>query len=242
MVARSLGRGLQSAVFLSALLLIGLAPAAARQRPHGESGKFDFYLLSLSWSPSYCDSVQERASGHRTEARPDQQCAGGRPYDFVVHGLWPQYERGFPSWCQVPAPRIPRTLVDSMLDLMPSPRLVFHEWDRHGTCSGLSAQDFFAAMRQARGAIKIPEAYVNLEQPITVAPGEVAENFLKANPQLSRDEIAVACDRKRLTEVRICMGKDFAFRKCPGAVEKACRRDRVIMPAVRGGKQADNGI
>jgi ribonuclease T2 len=97
-------------------------------------------------------------------------------------------------------------------------------------------------LRGMRGAIKIPEAYANLEQPITVAPGEVAENFLKANPQLSRDEIAVACDRKRLTEVRICMGKDFAFRKCPGAVEKACRRDRIIMPAVRGGKQVDNGI
>src|SRR4051794_4946701 len=144
-------RTVRPAVFLAAALLIGVAPSAAQQKPQGEPGKFDFYVLSLSWSPSYCDSVQERAAERRGEARPDQQCEGGRPYAFVVHGLWPQYERGFPSWCQVPAPRIPRTLVDGMLDLMPSPRLVFHEWDRHGTCSGLSAQNFFAAVRQARG-------------------------------------------------------------------------------------------
>ena len=116
-------------VLLAAVFLIGVAPSAAQQKPQGEPGKFDFYVLSLSWSPSYCDSVQERAAERRSEARPDQQCEGGRPYAFVVHGLWPQYERGFPSWCQVPAPRIPRTLVDGMLDLMPSPRLVFHEWD-----------------------------------------------------------------------------------------------------------------
>jgi ribonuclease T2 len=129
-----------------------------------------------------------------------------------------------------------------MLDLMPSPQLVFHEWDRHGTCSGLTAQNFFAAVRQARSAINIPEAYAKLDRPITVTPGEVTENFLKANPQLSRDEIAVSCDRKRLTEVRICMSKDFAWRKCPDVIEKACKIDKVLMPAVRGGKQAQNAI
>jgi ribonuclease T2 len=141
----------------------------------------------------------------------------------------------------VPSPRIPRTLVDSMLDIMPSPRLVFHEWDRHGTCSGLTAQNFFAAVRQARGAIQIPESYASLDRPKTVTPGEVAENFLKANPQLARDQIAVSCDRKRLTEVRICMSKDFGFRKCPDVVEKACKLDAVVMPAVRAGKQGANG-
>ncbi len=242
MMRRWLRQAARPVVFFTAAFLIGFGPAAAQQKSQGEPGKFDFYVLSLSWSPSYCDSVQERAAERRSEARPDQHCDGGRPYAFVVHGLWPQYERGFPSWCQVPAPRIPRSLVDSMLDLMPSPRLVFHEWDRHGTCSGLSAQNFFAAVRQARGAINIPAVYASLDQPITVMPGEVAENFLQANPQLSRDEIAVACDRKRLTEVRICMSKEFAFRKCPDVVEKTCKLDKLVMPAVRGGKQAANGI
>ena len=73
-------RTVQAAVLLAAAFLIGVAPTAAQQKPQGEPGKFDFYVLSLSWSPSYCDSVDERAGERRTPARPDQQCEGGRPY------------------------------------------------------------------------------------------------------------------------------------------------------------------
>lgn len=211
------------------LLLLAGVPSEAQQRPQGEPGKFDFYVLSLSWSPSFCEAAEERTSN-----RADPQCEGARPFSFVVHGLWPQYERGFPSWCQVPAPRIPRSLVDGMLDIMPSPRLVFHEWDRHGTCSGLAAQAFFDAVRKARGEIKIPEVYARIEQPKSVSPGEVLDAFLAANPKLARDEIAIACDSKRLTEVRICMSKDFGFRKCPQVAERSCTREKLVMPAVRG--------
>ena len=235
MVARSLCRGLQSAVFLSTLLLIGLAPAAARQRPHGESGKFDFYLLSLSWSPSYCDSVQERASGHRTEARPDQQCAGGRPYAFVVHGLWPQYEHGFPEYCQRPSPRLNRNIMRSMLDLMPAPGLIYNEWDKHGTCSGLSERAYFETIRKARAVIKIPPDFLQLSEPKTVAPSDIEDAFIKVNPGLSNAAIAVTCNRSRLSEVRICLSKDLQFRDCDEIDRRACRRDQVTMPPIRGG-------
>jgi ribonuclease T2 len=152
----------------------------------------------------------------------------------VVHGLWPQYERGFPSYCQVPAPRLDRTIVGSVLDLMPSPRLIFHEWDQHGTCSGLSPRAYFESVRNARAAVKIPPEYAELERPIAVAPGEVAAAFLKANPGLSPRAISVFCDRKWLTEVRICLGKDLSFRVCTENRRHACRLDRARMPAVRG--------
>src|SRR5476649_534026 len=108
------------------------APASAQDRRQNAPGEFDFYVLSLSWSPSFCEAASERGNGGRSQ---QGQC-GGRPFSFVVHGLWPQYEQGFPDYCQVPAPRLDRTIVGSMLDLMPSPRLIFHEWDRHGTCWG----------------------------------------------------------------------------------------------------------
>jgi len=218
-------------VLLPLIVLLLGAPADAQQRPQGEPGKFDFYVLSLSWSPSFCEASEERTSNRRS----DPQCEGARPFAFVVHGLWPQYERGFPSWCQVPAPRIPRSLADGMLDIMPSPRLVFHEWDRHGTCSGLSAQAFFDTLRKARGEVKIPEGFASIDKPKMVAPGEVLDAFVQANPKLSRDEIAIACDDKRLTEVRICMSKDLGFRKCPQVAERSCTREKVVMPAVRGG-------
>ena len=204
--------------------------ALAQDRRQGEPGQFDFYVLSLSWSPSYCEAAQDRSPNRA----PDQQCAG-RPFSFVVHGLWPQYERGFPSYCQVPAPRLDRDIVGSMLDLMPSPRLIFHEWDRHGTCSGLSPHAFFESVRKARAVVKIPPDYLELDKPITVTPDEVAEAFIKANPGLSRAAMAVSCDRKRLTEVRVCLGKDFSFRDCAETAHRTCRLDKIAMPAMRGG-------
>lgn len=203
---------------------------ARLDRRQNEPGKFDFYVLALSWSPSYCAAAQERAP----DRAPDQQCSG-RPFSFVVHGLWPQYEQGFPAYCQVPAPRLDRSIVGSMLDLMPSPRLIFHEWDRHGTCSGLSDRAYFETIRKARSVVKIPAEYLELDKPITVSPGAVAEAFVKANPGLSLANFAIACDRKRLTEIRICIGKDFSFHDCSEVTRRSCRLDKMVMPAVRGG-------
>ena len=180
------------------------------------------------------NALKNALNGRAPERTPDRQC-GGRPFSFVVHGLWPQFEKGFPSFCQVPAPRLDRDIVGRMLDLMPSPRLIFHEWDRHGTCSGLSQTAFFEAVRKARAAIKIPTEYAALDKPIAVKPGDVAEAFVKANAGLPRDSIMVACDRKRLSEVRVCMNKDFSFRDCAALARRSCRLDSVAMPAVRGG-------
>ena len=118
---------------------------------------------------------------------------------------------------------------------MPSPRLIFHEWDRHGTCSGMTAAAYFEAVRKARAAVTIPAEYKALERPTMVSPGDVGEAFVKANPGLPRGGLAVACDSKWLSEVRICLNKDLSFRDCPELTRRACRRDRVAMPAVRGG-------
>jgi ribonuclease T2 len=203
--------------------------ALAQDRRQGQPGQFDFYVLALSWSPSYCEAAQAKAP----DRAPDQQC-GGRPFAFVVHGLWPQYERGFPSYCQVPPPRLDHAVVGGMLDLMPSPRLIFHEWDQHGTCSGLSAHGYFDTVRKARAVVKIPPDYLELDRPITVSPGEVAEAFVKANPGLSRAAMAISCDGKRLTEVRVCLGRDLSFHDCAEIARRTCRVGKIAMPAVRG--------
>jgi len=231
MVRRRVHRALQSAaIAVCFVFLFSVVALAQTDRRQSTPGQFDFYVLALSWSPSYCEAARERAP----DRAPDQQCAG-RPYSFVVHGLWPQYEQGFPSYCQVPAPRLNRNIVSNALELMPSPRLVFHEWDRHGTCSGLSPNAYFEAIRKARAVVKIPDDYLALEKPITVKPGEVVNAFLEANPGLTRANMAVACDRRRLTEVRICLTREFGFRDCGEITRRTCRLDKVTMPAVRGG-------
>src|SRR5262245_10454875 len=142
--------GLRSVLPAIAILLATSVAAAQSDRRQNQPGQFDFYVLALSWSPSFCEASAERGREQK------EQC-GPRPFSFVVHGLWPQYERGSPEFCQQPAPRLDRNIVSSMLDLMPAPRLIFHEWDKHGTCSGLNARAFFETIRKARALIKIPE-------------------------------------------------------------------------------------
>ena len=216
-----------SAALIVALLLAP-SPLAAQDQRQNAPGQFDFYVLSLSWSPSFCEAAGERGTP------PQQQC-GTRPYSFVVHGLWPQYEHGFPEFCEVPAPRLDRNTVSSMLDLMPAPRLIFQQWDKHGTCSGLSPAAYFETIRKVRATVKIPPEFVDLKEMLTVTPGEVENAFVKANPGLAHDALAVTCDSRRLGEVRICIGKDLRFRSCPETDARACRRDKVVMPPVRQG-------
>ena len=212
------------------LLAMAAGSASAQDRRQNTPGEFDYYVLSLSWSPSFCEEAAERG----TEGRAAAQC-GGRPFSFVVHGLWPQYERGFPEYCQRPSPRLDRNIMSSMLDLMPAPGLVFNEWDKHGTCSGLAARAYFETIRKARSAVKIPPEYLDLSVPKTVAPAEIEDAFIKVNPGLSTSAIAVTCNRTRLSEVRICLSKDLQFRSCEEIDRRGCRRDQVAMPPMRGG-------
>jgi ribonuclease T2 len=212
------------------LFIAAAAEHTLAQTSQGEPGRFDFYVLSLSWSPSFCAAAAERQR-ERTEAA---QC-GARPFAFVVHGLWPQYERGFPEYCEVPAPALDHSIIASMLDLMPSPHLVLNEWKRHGTCSGLTPSAYFDEVRAARAEVKIPPEYVGLQQRLDVSPGEVIDAFMAANPLLPRGGIAIVCSRKRLSEVRICLSKELKFRACPQIARHGCTREHVLMPPLRGG-------
>jgi ribonuclease T2 len=217
-------------ISLAAFAAITTGAASAQDRRQNAPGEFDFYVLSLSWSPSFCEAGSERGNSGRSQA----QCSE-RPFSFVVHGLWPQYEHGFPEYCQRPSPRLARNIMTSMLDLMPAPGLIFNEWDKHGTCSGLSQRAYFETIRKARAAVKIPEEFLQLSEPKTIAPTELEDAFIKANPGLSSSAISVTCDSKRLNEVRICLSKDLQFRSCEEIDRRACRREQVLMPPLRGG-------
>ena len=187
---------------------------------------FDFYVLSLSWSPSYCEAEGEDANR--------QQCEGGRPYAFVVHGLWPQYERGWPEDCHTDEPlTVSRERLRSLYDLMPSAGLIRHQWRTHGVCAGLSQADYFDAVRAARTRVAVPEEFRRLDSYSTVDPEDVEKAFLAANPAMTEGGVAVTCDDRYLREVRVCMTKALEFRACPNVVRRACRATDVIMPPVR---------
>ncbi|MFM2421948.1 MAG: hypothetical protein RL291_478, partial [Pseudomonadota bacterium] len=120
-----------------------------------EAGRFDYYVMALSWSPTHC------ATSPRADSDP--QCSvrrTGRPFSFVLHGVWPQYNRGWPQDCPT-ADRgfVPRPVAQRMLDIMPSERLVFHQYRKHGVCSGLGVDRYFEFSRELFNKVRVPEMF-----------------------------------------------------------------------------------
>ncbi|HEV2570375.1 ribonuclease T2 [Methylocella sp. CPCC 101449] len=188
-------------------------------------GPFDFYVLALSWSSSFC------ASGNNDDR---DQCQIGSNHGFVVHGLWPQYERGFPSDCPSPIRNPPASAMRDAEGVFPDLGLARYEWRKHGTCSGRSPSEYFADVRRARNKVEIPQ---ELQQPRSaqrVSPLDIQRAFIDANRGLRPGMMAVACQRGMLQEVRICLSKDLRdFRPCPEVTRQACRSQQINVPPVR---------
>jgi ribonuclease T2 len=210
------------------VLLGAIGSASARHRSHaaaGTPGDFAYYLLSLSWSPAFCLSSPGAA-----------ECNGPRRYGFIVHGLWPQYEQGWPEDCDVHRP-VPDDVVQSIAELMPARGLVYHEWSAHGTCSGLEPAEFFALVRRAYTSVAIPRELSAPTQAIEQTPTAIADAFLHANPRLPAQSIVVTCSGQgapRLREVHICLDRELTPRACSAdAMRGACRAAQVIIPPIR---------
>jgi ribonuclease T2 len=242
-----------AALFVTGLLITGLSAGDAlaqrvpyRERPdsyqrQGEHahkpGVFDYYVLALSWSPTYCADVGS--------SRREPQChpRGERRYAFVLHGLWPQYERGWPENCRS-ADRgyVPRPVANRMLDIMPSDRLIFNEYRKHGTCSGLGVDGYFDLARQLYDKITIPKRFVGLtDERMMISPDGLVREFLDVNPGLKPDMIAVQCGGpgNRLKEVRVCFDKGGQFRACGSneSPRRLCTANHMYVPPVRSGAE-----
>lgn len=198
-----------------------LHAAAATVAPSAP-GVFDYYLLSLSWSPSFCAG--------RADSQVEQ-CGVGKHFGLVVHGLWPQSESGAnPMSCAVPAP-LPEALMQANLDIMPSHKLIQHEWDKHGTCSGLTAAEYFAKARTAYQNIKIPAVLRQPSAPIASSLPQIEAMFIAENPGLTPDMVAVKCARQ-VSEIRFCLDKSLRPRSCGRGVNDSCQGE-VIFPPLR---------
>lgn len=220
---------------LTIIAITGPLTASAEGKP----GQFDYYALAMSWSPTYC-ATQGRS-------RPNEpQCAGERPYSFIMHGLWPQYNRGWPLYCETGTrPWVPNELIREMLDIMPSKRLIIQQYRKHGVCSGLSPENYFRNARKAFESIKIPARYISPQDYLNVTPEEIENDFLKTNPELTADMISIDCKSRNLRELRICFSRDLKPVRC-GVNEqqqKLCSAQKIAMPPVRAGayRSGDHG-
>jgi len=184
---------------------------------------FDFYVLALSWSPAYCRI--EGAEANR------QQCAEGRDFGFIVHGLWPQFEAGYPEFCPARDPdRVPSDLGRNYSDIVPSLGLIGHQWRKHGSCSGLSQRDYFKVLRAARERVTVPADFASANLPAQIDALDAEAAFIATNPGLTGDGIAIACGRGMLREVRICMTPSLEFRTCGEVDRGGCRIDNLEVP------------
>lgn len=205
------------------LLPLALAAQPRRDQPRGEAGKFDYYVLSLSWSPEYCASP----AGERDRF----QCAGNRQYGFVTHGLWPQYERGWPQFCgETP---LDEPLIESMLPLMPSKRLIRHEWAKHGTCSGLSPTRYFELVRRAYDGVRVPPRYAKPRDAARLSPEAFKAELAKANPAWPARGFSIECSGRFFQELRICLDKELRPRVCGRDVRDGCPGAELIVRPVR---------
>ncbi len=202
----------------------------AGAKPDG-AADFDYYSLVLSWSPTHCETPEGQNDA--------TQCArrDGRRYAFILHGLWPQHARGYPEDCPARSTWVAQPVVDGMLDVMPSKGLIIHEYRKHGTCSGLSAEDYYHLARRLYESLVIPARFRNPTAPQFLDPSEVVDAFVAANPKLKPEMIAVACGGpgSRLRDVRICFSRAGEPRACGSneAQGRLCRSTRMHVPPVR---------
>ena len=204
--------------FLIWLLTAGLALAEGEK-----SGEFDYYVLSLSWSPNWC--VLEG------DAKNSPQCDASEDHGWIMHGLWPQYHRGWPAYCPTTERAPSRALTRDMADIMGTSGLAWHQWNKHGTCSGLSARAYYDLSREAYGTITRPAIFRKLDRAVELPAAVVEEAFLKDNPNLEADGITITCRDGHIQEARICLSKSLTPVPCGRDVIRDCRmKDAVFEP------------
>jgi len=208
-----------------AFLVLTTNASDACKRRSEATAEFAYYMLVLSYAPDFC--------ALSSDDKDPRECGTGRRFGFVVPGLWPQSEstRG-PEYCS-PSRPVFQDIIESTLKYIPTESLIQHEWAAHGTCSGLSAQDYFAALRKARDSLSIPTEINEASEEWQVSPDELESKLASANPRFPKSAFRTYYYRDgELGEVRVCMNKDLSPRACgPSAGE--CRFRTVTLLPVR---------
>lgn len=202
--------------------LLMASPLAAQEH---RAGVFDYYVLSLSWSPNWC--------ALEGDARGSEQCAPRHDHGWILHGLWPQYERGYPEYCKTSARAPSRRMTREMADVMGTSGLAWHQWKKHGTCSGLSAPIYYAVSREAYARVTRPEVFRKLDKPVRLPASVVEEAFLQSNPDLEAKGITITCKAGHIQEARICLTRDLSPRTCGADVLLDCSSPSALFTPVR---------
>ena len=218
-------------IILSALVIMAFIlayPVYGGSASRNGSGDFDFYVLALSWSPDFCAG----RGGSDSE-----QCGPGRNPGFVLHGVWPQYQKGFPQNCSsVP---FPSPLKQEFPGLFPNERLYAHEWRRHGTCSGLSTREYLSVAQKLKQAAPLPPRYRHLREPVRTTTAALKKEFKVVDASLPDNGMAMFCSGsgRFLKEVFLCYNRQGKPTACsPEIMTKSARSCRQSDFLIRPGR------
>ncbi|MFP3384485.1 ribonuclease T2 family protein [Tritonibacter sp. SIMBA_163] len=207
-------------------ILAAFALLTTPARADGErAGVFDYYVMALSWSPNWCAT--------EGDAKGSEQCDSRHDYGWTLHGLWPQFHQGWPSYCRTTETPPTRRQTSKMGDIMGTSGLAWHQWKKHGTCSGLSARSYYDLSRTAYQSITRPEIFRRLDKPVKLPASVVEEAFLKANPQLSRDSLTITCRDGFIQEARVCLSRDLTPVPCGRDTIRDCTLKDAVFEPVR---------
>jgi ribonuclease T2 len=148
---------------------------------------------------------------------------------FVLHGLWPQQDSGhYPERCSSEL-QLSQEAVAVGATLYPSIQLMRHEWESHGTCSGLGAIEYFRTADRALAALQIPAVFEAPRRSLTMSREEMTVAFRAANPAMPEGALAIDCGRGQLSEVRICLTRELALRSCGRGVRSSCPDGSILI-------------
>lgn len=216
---------MRKAMRVVALILSSLALSSPALADGEKAGDFDYYVLALSWSSNWC--------ALEGDARHDPQCDAGRGVTWVVHGLWPQYETGWPSYCRTAERDPTRGETAAIADVFGGAGSAFYQWKKHGRCAGLSPRDYYRTARAALKSITLPPVFAQLHKDVKLPAQVVEDAFLETNPGLMRDQITITCNEGMIQEARICLTKDLTPRRCGTDSLRDCRMNDAAMQALR---------
>lgn len=190
-----------------------------------QAGDFDYYVMALSWTPSWC--------AIEGDARGSEQCDPDTGFGWTLHGLWPQFESGWPSYCRTNFRNPSRSDTAAQVGLFGSGGLAWHQWNKHGRCSGLSSDGYYDLSREAYDTVVRPAIFRQLDKTYRLPARVVEDAFVKANPGLEPDMISITCRDGFVQEAQICLTTDLEFRTCGRDVRRDCTRSDARMDPLR---------
>jgi ribonuclease T2 len=179
-------------------------------------------LLAISWQNAFCQTHQYKKECKNMSSRDFGAS------NFVLHGLWPQprnnqycnvskKEIGMDKnkqWNQLSTLDLNTTVRNELSKLMPgyASNLHLHEWVKHGTCYGTSANEYYAHAMNLLKQVNESSVQTYFINNIgkTVNLKDIRNVFSEAFGKKSGEHITMNCDHGLITELWLHIGSGEA--------------------------------